>query len=489
MTSTSPGPSLTAPPTRTADHWNRRLVALLVALIWPTQLLAVAGIVTANTTADIAQRFHTTQVAWFSLIVTMVSTLLIPFVIKAGDRYGRRRIMLAMIGLGVVGDIVAATAGSFWLLLVGRGIAACYAPFAALSFPAVRDLFPARTVKQASAILGGSMGLVGVVGPLLAGWLIDAGGYRAALWFIAGATAVAFVLVALLVPETPRHDFQNGFDWPGGILLGGGLSAVVYAVGQGGSRGWTSGATLGWTAGGLVALVAFVLVQRSSAHPILDLRVLGRRPVALTVSAAAVGQATALAMASMGILLALYPRIPGVSDGLGWTSTHNARVGLTWNLVMLGTGFLAGRLLRKADARLLWGIGLGLGAAGYGLMGLFHADATELVLTACLAHLGTGLIVSIAPVLVLGVVSVEEQGQGSGLMQMLFNFFGTVVPAVCFAVLAAHSTVLKGTAFYLDAGYTWVFWTGALILLAALAMSLFIPALRDPEESDPAPAA
>lgn len=176
MTSTSASPSLTASSARTSERWNRRLVALLVALIWPTQLLAVAGIVTANTTADIAQRFHTTQVAWFSLIVTMVSTLLIPFVIKAGDRYGRRRIMLAMIGLGVVGDIIAAMAGSFWLLLVGRGIAACYAPFAALSFPAVRDLFPARMVKQASAILGGSMGLVGVVGPLLAGRLIDAGG-------------------------------------------------------------------------------------------------------------------------------------------------------------------------------------------------------------------------------------------------------------------------------------------------------------------------
>ncbi len=237
MTPTSASPPLdAAPPTGTAG-WTPRLVAVLVALIWPTQLLAAAGILGANATASVAQSFRTTHVAWFGLTVVLVSTLLTPFVMKLGDRYGKKRLMLVMTGLGVVGDVVAAMAGSFWLLLVGRAVAGCYGPFAALSFPAVRDVFPARLVKPASAVLGSSVGLVALVAPFLAGWLVDGWGYEGVMWFLAAASAVGFALIAFLVPQTPRHDRRPGFDWLGGLVLGGGLTAVVYAVGQGQSWG------------------------------------------------------------------------------------------------------------------------------------------------------------------------------------------------------------------------------------------------------------
>ncbi|MGW1783656.1 MFS transporter [Streptomyces sp. NPDC002143] len=488
MTPTSASPSLTAAPSKETGRWNARLVAILVALIWPTQMLAAVGIIGANAIPGVAQSFHTTQVAWFGLIGNLVTLSLTPFVIALGDRYGKRRLMLTLIGLGVIGDVIAALASSFPLLLLGRGIAACYGPFAVLSFPAVRDLFPARLVKSATAFLGSSVGLVALAAPFLAGWLVDTWGYKGALWFIAASTAVAFVLVAFLVPETPRHDFRSGVDWLGGLLLGAGLTSVVYSVGQGQSWGWTSGATMGWLAAGVVALAAFVLVERSSAHPILDLKVVSRRPVALAVTAGALAQSTAFTLPAMGILLATYPAIPGVSDGLGWSAWHNAEVGVSWNLVMLATGFAAGRALRRVDALLIWKTGLALAAAGYGLMGFFHADATELVLTACLANLGTGLVVATAPVLVLGVVSADEQGQGSGMFQLLAGVFGTVFTAVCFAALAAHDTVVHGTAFYLDAGFSLVFWTGTAVLLLALVISLFVPVLRDPEATDTAPA-
>ncbi|MER6347320.1 MFS transporter [Streptomyces sp. NPDC001595] len=488
MTSTSASAPHTASRQGDATGWSARLVGVLVALIWPTQLLAAVGIIGANVTADVAQSFRTTQVAWFTLVVTLVSMLLTPFVIKLGDRYGKKRLMLAMTGLGVIGDVVAATAGSFWLLLVGRGIAACYGPFAALSFPAVRDIFPARLVKPASAILGSSVGLVGLTAPFVAGWLVDHHGYRGAMWFIAAATAVSFLLVALLVPQTPRHESRPGFDWLGGLTLGGGLTALVLAVSEGQSWGWGSPATLAWLGGGLAALVAFLFVERSSRHPILDLKVLGRRPVAVVVIVGGLSQAIAYVMPAMAILLALYPHIPGVSAGLGWTAQHNAVVGVTWNLVMFATGIAASRLLRGRDVRPLWWAGLLLMAAGYGLMGFFHGNELELVLTSCLANVGAGIVVAGAPVLVVGVVAPHEQGLGSGMVNMLLSLFGAVVNAVAFAVLAAHSTVMDGTAFYQDQGYAWVFWSGALLTLLALAISLFIPASREPEDVEATPA-
>lgn len=478
MTSTSAGPSLGSAQAGTdTERWTPRLVGLLIALIWPTQLLAIAAIAGANAIPEIAEHFRTTQIAWYGLIPNLVTTPLTPFAFKLGDRFGRRRVMLALIGLGVIGDVIAAAAGNYWLVVVGRGIAACYGPFAVLSFPAVRDLFPRRLVKPASAFLGASMGLVGLIAPFLAGWLLGDWGFRGVLWFIAGSTAIAGLLVFFLVPETPRHDFQDGFDWPGGLLLGAGLTGVVYALGEGQTWGWTSVQTLAWLLGGLVLLGAFMLVERASSHPILDFAVLRRRPVAVAVNATALGQGTALTMAGMTILLAVYPHIPGVSDGLGWSSWHNAEVGVSWNLSMILAGYLAGRVLRRVAARPVWMFGLIAAAAGFGLMAFFHSTTIELAVTQCIAQIGMGVVVATGPVVVVGVVTPDEQGQGTGAFQMISSVVSSIVSAAAYGVLLATGVVRDGTAFYVDAGYRLVFLIGAGVLVLALLLSTLLPRL------------
>ncbi|OIJ65487.1 MFS transporter [Streptomyces mangrovisoli] len=453
--------------------------------MWPTQLLTLAAIISNNAAPGVAVHFRTTQIVWFTLITSVVATPLLPFVMKLGDRYGKRRVMLVMVGLGVVGDVLAAVAGNYGLLILGRGIAGFYGVFAALSFPAVRDLFPSRLVRQATSLLGASMGVIALAGPFLAGRLITGLSFRPALWFIAIGTAVAFVMVLALVPETPRHDLESGFDWVGAIALSAGLAALVYALGQGQSWGWGSGKTVGWIAGAVVLLVAFAFVERSAGHPILDPRLISRRPVAVAVTVAAIGQAAALMMASFTVLLAVYPHIPGVSDGLGWSSMHNAQLGLSWNLCMILAGYLAGRLLRHSTPRLLWLTGLALATAGFGLMGAWHHTAPQLVLTQCLAQIGMGIVVATGPVLILGSVSVREQGQASGAFQMLTYVFMSLISAVGFAILTAHSKVVQGTAFYLDAGYRLVLLGGAAILLVTLLVSLLAPS-RTAQETDAA---
>ena len=153
MTPTSASLSPSAVPSSSAGGYSPRLIAILIALIWPTQLLVAVGILGANATASVAEHFHTTQVVWFTLIITLGTTMLAPFVIKLGDMHGKKRVMLAMIGLGVIGEVIATTVTSFPMLLVGRGIASFYGPLAALGFPAARDIFPRHLVKSASAIL------------------------------------------------------------------------------------------------------------------------------------------------------------------------------------------------------------------------------------------------------------------------------------------------------------------------------------------------
>ncbi|WP_326710070.1 MFS transporter [Streptomyces sp. NBC_01474] len=451
----------------------------MIALIWPTQLLVAVGILGANATASVAEHFHTTQVVWFTLIITLGTTMLAPFVIKLGDMHGKKRVMLAMIGLGVIGEVIATTATSFPMLLVGRGIASFYGPLAALSFPTVRDIFPRHLVKSASAILGSSLGLVSLASPFLGGWLIDSWGYEGALWFIVAATAVAFLLVLFVVPETPRHSVAAGFDWIGGIVLGGALASIVYALAEGPTWGWASGRTWVFIGAGLAAIVAFVFIERTSSHPIIDLKVLSRRPVAAAVASGSIAQAVVYSAPVIAILLALYPNIPGVSAGFGWTTTHNAVIGVSWNVVLFAAGIATSRVLRRADARAVWRAGLAVTAVGFLLAGFFHGNAFELTWTMCVASLGSGLVVATAPVLVVSVVTVDEQGLGSGMLTMFTNVGGAVFTAVMYAALDAHSVTLKGTAFYQGSGYSLAFWAGAGFAVVALGVSALIPRLKD----------
>ncbi|MFI9542651.1 MFS transporter [Streptomyces sp. NPDC052016] len=191
-------------------------------------------------------------------------------------------------------------------------------------------------------------------------------------------------------------------------------------------------------------------------------------------------------MPGLAILLALYPAVPGVSAGRGWTAHHNAVVSVSWNVVMFGTGLLVSRYLRRFDARRIWCAGLAVMAVGYTLVGSYHGNELELILTSCVANIGAGVVVAGAPALVVGVVSRDEQGLGSGMLNMLISLFGAIVTAGAYAVLAADSTVVDGTAFYLDTGYSCIFWLGALVTLVALLLSLFIPPLHDPAEEDAA---
>ncbi|MFF4906261.1 MFS transporter [Streptomyces sp. NPDC001260] len=130
-------------------------------------------------------------------------------------------------------------------------------------------------------------------------------------------------------------------------------------------------------------------------------------------------------------------------------------------------------------ARRIWCAGLTVMAVGYTLVGFYHGDELQLSVTSCIANIGAGVVVAGAPTLVVGVVSPDEQGLGSGMLNMLISLFGAIVTAGAYAVLAADSKVVDGTAFYLDNGYTWIFWLGALVTVVALVLSLFLPPLHD----------
>lgn len=480
--STSAPPTPAAPVDGPDRRLGGRLTLVLLAMLWPAQMLTVAGVFTALAQASVAQHFHTTQIAWFTLVYSLVVTCVTPFVARAGDLFGRRRIMLLILAAGVLGDLLVVMAPNYETMLVGRGIAGLYGPMAALVYASARDVFPPRHVGLATGAIGSAAGIVLVTCPLLGGWLLDHFGFKGALWALTAGVALGFVLVLCFVPKIPPTETNVSFDWWGGLLLGASATTMIYAIGQGGTWGWTDAKLFGLLGLSVVLAVLFVLAELRAAEPLLDVRMLARRDVASVLVSTAVGQGTFFAAGTMIVFVALYPHIPGVSDGLGWTGTHNAVVGLPAGVLILLVGLAAGILTRKMDPRIPWRVGLAVTALGMVGQGLYHHNETQIIIFGCLTNLGAGLVLACAGILLLGVVSPKEQGVASGMSIMLTNLVNTVAAQIMFSALNSDSRILNGTSFYLDGALRSAYFAMAGCMAFALLLSVFIPKVLRPDQ-------
>ncbi|MFI1484086.1 MFS transporter [Streptomyces sp. NPDC020747] len=455
--------------------FGARYALMLIVLLWASQLTGLVGLISGNAQSAIAIHFQTTKIAWFSQIGLLGGVFATPFVVKAAAMYGKKRVMVVITVLGLVGDLIAALATNYETLLVGRGIAGFYSASVPLVYALTRDVFPRRLVGPASGFLGGGVGLVALGGPFLSGWLLDDHGFRAALWFLVAGTALALVLLLAFVPESPVREERTRMDWAGGVLLGGGLTVIVYGIGEASGWGWTSGRTLGCTAGGIVAVLAFLWVESRVAHPMFPISLLGRRRVWTTFLATGLVLGAVYGGGVVTNLLTLMPNIPGVSGGLGWTATKAAWVAAPGSILIIGAAVATGTLARRVDSRLLLGTGGALVALGFALTSQFHHTVGQFIAIGVFSAVGMGMVVSMIPVMIIESVEPEEQALANGAQGMAQGVVQGLLMQVAFVILARDGTVLKGTEFYGDDGYTNGFLLSAGVVTVAALLVLLIP--------------
>ncbi|MEV6350598.1 MFS transporter [Actinoplanes sp. NPDC051851] len=464
--------------------FGARFALVLVALLWASQLNGLMGLMASSAQSAIAIHFHTTQIAWFSQVGLLVGVFTTPFTVKAAGMYGKKRVLVVITVLGLAGDLIAAVSTNYETLLIGRGLAGFYGPSIALVYAMARDVFPRRLVGPASGFLGGGMGVLALGGPFLTGWILDDFGYRGVLWFMAAATAISLLAVQFMVPESPVREGRTPMDWAGGILLGGGFASVIYGVGKGAEWGWTNGRTLGFIGGGLIAVIAFLMLERRVAHPLFPISLLGRRRVWATFLVTSLAMGAVYAQGTVAYLLVLMPKIPGLSDGLGWTATKNATVGAVGSVVLIATSVAAGALARRVDSRILLAAGGALVVASVGLTSQFHYQPGHFIAIGLLSGLGMGTVVAVVPIMIIESVRPEEQALGNGAQNLMQGVMQGVLTQLAFVIVARGSHTVNGTAFYVDRSYTHGFMFFAGVAAVATLLVVLIPKAKPLDEVD-----
>jgi len=253
---------------------SRRWLALAVLC------MSLLVIVIDNTIVNVALptlvrdlKADVSELQWVVDAYTLTFAGLLLLAGALGDRFGRRRTLLAGLAVFGLASGWAAYAGGVDALIVARAVMGAGAAFI---MPATLSLLisvftDTRERTMAIGIWAATAGLGVALGPVVGGFLLDHFWWGSIFVVNIPLTAIAIVAGRRLIPES-RDPVARRIDWTGAGLSGAGLVAFVWAIIEAPSQGWTSAPVLGAGALAAVALGAFVVRQRRVAEPLLDVR-------------------------------------------------------------------------------------------------------------------------------------------------------------------------------------------------------------------------
>jgi predicted MFS family arabinose efflux permease len=251
-------------------------------------------------------------------------------------------------------------------------------------------------------------GLAVAIGPLLGGLLTSGLSWRW-IFFVNAPIGIAAVIISVLKVAESRAPQASRPDWAGFSLFTLALSSLVYGLIESNQRSFTDGLVLGCLAAAAVLLVAFVLVELRSAHPMFDLS-LFRLPTFSGGSVAAFGLSASIF--SMLLYLVLY-----IQDILGYSPLATGVRLMFISGGILVTATVAGRLTSRVPIRLLVGPGLIIVGVGLLLMRGLDADSswTHLIPGMIVGGIGIGMVNPPLASTAVGVVPPQRAGMASGI--------------------------------------------------------------------------
>ena len=336
----------------------------------------------------------------------------------AGDRYGRRRLLIAGVLSFGIASLACAVAPTLMLLLLARFVqGASAAMLMPNSLAILGQSFSGEAKGRAIGIWAATGAAAGAIGPVLGGWLIDAGSWRLAFLINVPLSAAAIVLASRYVDRNV-DDTAGSLDWLGGALVTAALGLATWALTEGSGRAW-SPSTFVVLGTGLIFLLLFLSAERR----------LGDRAM------------TPLSLfGSLGGLFVLVPYVAG-----GYTATQAGAALLPLPLVIAVASPAAGALAAKVGPRWLLITGPIIVAAGFLLAVRIGSDTSYwLGVFPAMVVIALGMAAAVAPLTTAVLMSVDSHhtGAASGLNSAVARTGGLVATALIGPVIASSGPAL-----------------------------------------------
>jgi len=355
------------------------------------------------------------------------------------DLLGAKKVVLAGLTIFILASLTAGLGDSAVMLLggrVGQGVGAALLSPAALSL--VVTLFADEERNKALGIWSALGGGGAAVGVLLGGLLTAGPGWPWVFYVNVPIGLVAAVALAVLLPDAPPAGPRPRLDVLGALLVTASSAVLIYGLVGAGDRGWTDLATVGLIAAAAVGYALFAAWQRAGTSPLMDVRLLVRRPVATGTFLILMATALMIAVFFLGTFYFQHHH--------GYSALHTGLLFLPVAIATMVGADLTGRALAAAGPTRLAVAGLTVAAAGLAIPAIW-LGSWPVVIGVALAGAGTGALFVVASATALGQVAPHEAGIASGIVSTFHEFGASLGAAVTSSVAAASLAGATTTGF------------------------------------------
>jgi EmrB/QacA subfamily drug resistance transporter len=392
----------------------------------------------------------------------------------AGDRLGRRRVLIAGVTLFGAASLACGLSREIARLIAAR---AAQGAGAALLIPCslaiIGAAFPENERGRAIGTWAGFSAIAAAIGPLLGGWIVDHLAWQT-IFFINPALCLAALWIAWRhLPESIDPDAPPGIDWLGALLAFAGLAGVAFGLIALPDTGWRDTTTAATLAGGIVVLAIFVWYEGRSPAPMM--------PLGLFRSATFSG-VNALTLLLYGALGGAFFLLPFALISVhGYSATMAGAVFLPFTAIMAVLSRWSGGLLDRVGARLPLVAGPTVVAVGFVLFALAGPQTSyAMAFLLPVSIVGLGMAVAVAPLTttVIAAVPGHQTGVASGINNAVSSV-ASLFAIAAFGALALHGSLAEGIRLAMLVA-------AALALAGAACAAATIRAAAAPDRGSPA---
>ncbi|HEY5025591.1 MAG TPA: DHA2 family efflux MFS transporter permease subunit [Acidimicrobiales bacterium] len=388
---------------------------------------------------------------------------------RSADRIGRRRVFFAGLAVFSLGSALCGLAPSVSLLVAGRLIqGAGAAAMLPASLGLLLGAFPAERRSQVVAMWGGVGALAVATGPSLGALLISAGGWRWAFYVNLPVGALAWVLGRRVLIDAKSDEVRAHPDYLGVVLVSTALAALVLAISEGPTWGWSSGRVVVCLVASVVVGAAFLYRSAHHAAPVLDLTLFSARSFSVANAATL--------LYAMGFFAMLLGNILFLTSVWHYTILRAGLAVTPGPLVVAAVSGPAGRIAARVGFRrvLLTGTACFTGGLVWYAtrIGLHPAYAARWLPATLITGLGIGLTFPVLSAAAVSSLHPERFAVGSAVNQTARQVGGAFGVALLVVILGVPHTAVAA----LD-NFRHLWWYAAsMALLSGLACTLLRPA-------------